>query len=746
MRSYDLNCEVVAPASLDAKTDFEWRQLSAQVLDHRRAGICSNTNIMLESAIEREPQSPLAGAYQLWIGDNLVRDGGLRKALSHYDKAVDSFAANEPLVQTIDGVGGALLKKAQTAALAKDWATAVETYQTLSRHLPDDPDPLFQAGLLLEETGDRDGAAAFYRSVARKDPSNHTDDPAELARRCLERLSTPDSAFFLTVEHVVDAIEAALSSKSGGQLRALASTTHFAISPAGSHGSFESLALLDELCRDFAKSEIRTHRSILGGGDKRYLRTSGWRGKWFRGEVILQITRSARGWQWTGCGLTAPNQLWIDHWQSAVSPNGQPIALLGEQLPPFELLAPWPKGLCFAAGGFSKYIFEQSLILELLVLPWPLGAIAAAALTLIFSARECGFGVRGFYYNDVTSHIDEDAFAIDFTRYHRFAPYINRSEGTPVLAARGGIVSRVSDGTPSGSSTASNTVHVQHGDPSDPTNTDRYTSRYLHMQGPGRIVVSQFMPIFTGNRIGLMDDTGRSFLSHLHYSIHDRQIAFPNISYGRSIPPTPMNGVELKGLDSGKCVCSTNVETFGEPPMISPTGYAVQNWTITPVATAVGQISPTRIEDQTFQLVLTGVASLDMKGVSSAQWRRETLLMGFELRAPIQFAASRYGVNLPQLPEGDFAYNFQVEQGAPHSGLASIFNQDRSINSGFAVDAWRFNPLFTGTDLFTNASVPNLFAGIQADIAVRDSDAYLLRVNYHVTLVGRIVFSPIIIR
>ena len=34
---------------------------------------------------------------------------------------------------------------------------------------------------------------------------------------------------------------------------------------------------------------------------------------------------------------------------------------------------------------------------------------------------------------------------------------------------------------------------------------------------------------------------------------------------------------------------------------------------------------------------------------------------------------------------------------------------------------------------------------VQADLAVRDSDAFLYRVGYHITLVGRIIFSPVII-
>jgi hypothetical protein len=266
------------------------------------------------------------------------------------------------------------------------------------------------------------------------------------------------------------------------------------------------------------------------------------------------------------------------------------------------------------------------------------------------------------------------------------------------------------------------------------------------MEGPGQIIPSMMMPIYTGNRIGLMDDTGNSLIDHLHFSIHDRQIIYPGAPLGGSVRPTPMNGEALEDDDSGKCICSTNVETFGAPEMIYPTGFAAQNWVITPVATAVGQTQPTKIQDQTWELLLSGVVLIDMKGVTTAQWRRETILIMPDLNGPILQAAAHYGIPLPPGTSGSNYYcNFQVEQHAPFATVSSIYNQGESINSGFAVDVFRPNPYFTATDIFTNAARNNLFSGIQVDAAVRDSDAYLYRLGYRITLVGKIVFSPNII-
>jgi hypothetical protein len=202
LRDHLVDGDAVAPRCLDEKSGFEWRQLSAQVQARRRRGACSGANVTLEAAIEREPQSPVAGAYRLWIADNVRHDGEQAAVLALYDAAIEAFQANEPLVRSIDWIGGALLKKAQGAALAGDLATAVETWQALARHDPANANPLFQAGLLMEKAGDRDRAAQFYKAIANKTVTRKADDPADLARRGLERLSAPDTAFLPTAEQV----------------------------------------------------------------------------------------------------------------------------------------------------------------------------------------------------------------------------------------------------------------------------------------------------------------------------------------------------------------------------------------------------------------------------------------------------------------------------------------------------------------------------------------------------------------
>ena len=56
------------------------------------------------------------------------------------------------------------------------------------------------------------------------------------------------------------------------------------------------------------------------------------------------------------------------------------------------------------------------------------------------------------------------------------------------------------------------------------------------------------------------------------------------------------------------------------------------------------------------------------------------------------------------------------------------------------MDAWRPNHFGTGTNALTGRPVTNLFAGVNADLAVRDMDGWLYRLGYHITLIGKIVF------
>jgi hypothetical protein len=171
--------------------------------------------------------------------------------------------------------------------------------------------------------------------------------------------------------------------------------------------------------------------------------------------------------------------------------------------------------------------------------------------------------------------------------------------------------------------------------------------------------------------------------------------------------------------------------------------YAVQNWAITPVATAVGRPAPA-VHDQLFQLVLSGVVFANMEGASNGNWGYNTATFQPDTFTPLNWAMGTYAI--PKPTNTNYNLAFQVQQYAPLVTINAIFDAATAINAGWAADAFRPTPFGTGTDVTTHASLGSLFSGMDVDLAVRDTDAWLYRLGYTVTLIGKIVFptAPII--
>jgi hypothetical protein len=180
------------------------------------------------------------------------------------------------------------------------------------------------------------------------------------------------------------------------------------------------------------------------------------------------------------------------------------------------------------------------------------------------------------------------------------------------------------------------------------------------------------------------------------------------------------------------------------------TDFAGQNWLITPAALAVGEHPPASILDQKWLLVLSGVVIADLKGDSGERWEYQTVSFTPDMAGPddpsstsgpLNWAINHYSIPKPPGSPGvQYLIRFSVEELVPFASLSSIFNQDESINSGFSVEAWRPNHFGIGTDVMSERPVNNLFNGINVDIALRDTDAWIYRLSYNITLIGKIVF------
>ncbi len=195
--------------------------------------------------------------------------------------------------------------------------------------------------------------------------------------------------------------------------------------------------------------------------------------------------------------------------------------------------------------------------------------------------------------------------------------------------------------------------------------------------------------------------------------------------------------------------------------MITLEKFAGQNWAITPVAVAprlpqppvVGPTSPSgpigHVPDiditpatdvgvpypssQQWLLTLTGVVFCDVQGTSQSAWRQETVYFLPNLQPALARAAATIGARTTDAG----VWHFDLDQWAPHVVTATNFNRNVANNSGHGVDVWRPAPLYSATDVF-GVERNNIFAGVHADVVVRDTDAIIHRLAYHLTLVGRL--------
>lgn len=543
------------PASLQRQGGHarQWLDLSLQFSRAVRTPRPCSVNATLEEATTGEPESPAAPAFLLWAAENYAREGRHHEAVEAFERVVQRADSVEPMHPALDFTRAARHHQAASAAELGRVDQAISVLRQLAEREPRSPAFLLEAGMLAEEAGRANEALELYRSISAAEPGSSTEAPQELARRALLRIDASDGLFFPTAQHAASALTLALDEGDRGGLERLLSRTHFVAGPMGGHAAFEEAPLREVLLDELAEAGSLSEGALLGSGDKRYLMAEV-DADLLAGPVGLVVQRSPRGWEWTGIAITTAGEEWIARWAPEEPASNQPL--------PLFFRAPWPRGLHFMAGGIAKFARRSKAV----QVAGPFGI----ALALRFADSDCGFGPRGFYYNSLVSHNGVDAFAIDFTRGRPGVPFVNGSGGTPVLAGRAGLVVKACGGNGSGSSSGSNTVELLHVDPST---GDEYLSRYLHLAGPSLLSVCFGQAVQTGQRLGLMNDTGSSLIDHLHFSIHAQSSPAPGTDpgcggtpRGSSVRVSPLDGATLGDGDSGKCVLSNNTEFRSPPP------------------------------------------------------------------------------------------------------------------------------------------------------------------------------------
>jgi tetratricopeptide (TPR) repeat protein len=215
---------------LDRATRERWIDLAACTLSARGEARASAVNELLEAAAGAEPQSPVAPAYRIWAADNLAREGRYALALRAFDVAIDVGSSAPRLTAKADPVSAALLHKAQVARLGGEPETAIRTYRELAAATSEPAGPLYQAGWVAEANGDDDEAARLYLSAVHDGPeTSRTDNPAELARRSLQRLEVAKAVYRPSAPALADVLGQALQGGDIVALDRLVSTTHFPV-------------------------------------------------------------------------------------------------------------------------------------------------------------------------------------------------------------------------------------------------------------------------------------------------------------------------------------------------------------------------------------------------------------------------------------------------------------------------------------------------------------------------------------
>lgn len=173
--------------------------------------------------------------------------------------------------------------------------------------------------------------------------------------------------------------------------------------------------------------------------------------------------------------------------------------------------------------------------------------------------------------------------------------------------------------------------------------------------------------------------------------------------------------------------------------MIEINQFAVQHSLITPVALALGEPPPTKIANQKWMVLLSGVALIDLKGTLVNDWLRDSVRIQIDIRPTLQRMILRHSI--PEPPGNAHTPGLQVDDSVPFAGLSSVLDPLPSGRGGYAVDAWKPALISTEINAFTGASIPRFFLGIQANLAALNKDTVIHRVSYHMTLVGKIVFA-----
>ena len=128
------------------------------------------------------------------------------------------------------------------------------------------------------------------------------------------------------------------------------------------------------------------------------------------------------------------------------------------------------------------------------------------------------------------------------------------------------------------------------------------------------------------------------------------------------------------------------------------------------------------LPDGSRSYTLTGVAGIDAQGgqPGEGRWSRWNIYLA---------------IDIPDLPKSP-PKKLQLIHWAPFFSLNSISNDGVATDAGWAVDDWTAEQGAGHLDPITD---PLSQVGYLVKVAVSDSDGFLLRIGYNISLLGRLV-------
>lgn len=577
--------------------------------DRLQKGDTAGAVAMLEKAMATTPEDaiflgePFAARALLHLARIKRLSGDVTGALAAYSHLVEEHADSALVLEALRERGETRLEAGDFAAARRDLAAIAALGDQCASNPPD-----------IEQDAPRAQGSLGGEKFVPRCPDRAT---AAGARRLVRLIDSDRSWFRRRPEEVVTAVRAAFARRDLAVLSAIASREDMKFGAPGAEWTpiawkdvaphfaklFREAVKLDVVEPSLASSPLRRYLLVRGIGDAPGLPS----------DLVLLVDNTPFGWQFSGMGGLFVRSCEGPTGSGDPACPGVPVAPQWRQK--VYLKAPWAPGEYLRAGGLNFDIDWASFDSA--------GAAFDFLSDAILTFDHCGPGVPGYYYNTGPTHQGADRYAIDFMDGYGplgcFDTYVFGEVCLPdplgpaaaladllnalldlalsdvtagpayldlLLAGHAGVVVNSEFMHPDGSTGDPNRIdiaiwpgvypvsaaaylagttspfalHASNGLGSALATTGApYWLKYLHL-AQLRAGPSLGMWVQTGEVVGLIDDTGNSFISHLHFALHERppiDTNVSNIDLWLSKPLT-IEGDFLDSDDNGTCIRSKN--------------------------------------------------------------------------------------------------------------------------------------------------------------------------------------------